>query len=234
MLDVQYGANDNGTNIQTYSANGADAQKFKIVKTSQSGVYGITTKVSGDKKALDVYNFGTSDGVNVCQWSYAAGSNQTWTFEAVQQEAAQTVSNGWYYIKSVHAQKYLQAANNQGGNGVNVEIGTGTGVQGQRWYVTNTGDGYITLKNGNGYMLDVQYGANDNGTNIQTYSANGADAQKFRLEQVKSGVFGITTKVSGGKKALDVYNFGTSDGVNVCQWAYAAGTNQQWTFEPIR
>ena len=234
MLDVQYGANDNGTNIQTYSANGADAQKFKIVKTSKSGVYGITTKVSGDKKALDVYNFGTSDGVNVCQWSYAAGSNQTWTFEAVQQEAAQTVSNGWYYIKSVHAQKYLQTANNQGGNGINVEIGTGTGVQGQRWYVTNTGDGYVTLKNGNGYMLDVQYGANDNGTNIQTYSANGADAQKFRLEQVKSGVFGITTKVSGGKKALDVYNFGTSDGVNVCQWAYAAGTNQQWIFEPIR
>ncbi len=62
--------------------------------------------------------------------------------------------------------KYLQVKNNQGGNSVNVEIGTGTGVRGQKWYVTNTSDGYFTLKNGNGYMLDVQYGANNDGTRI--------------------------------------------------------------------
>jgi endo-1,4-beta-xylanase len=144
-----------------------------------------------------------------------------------------TLQNGWYYIKNVHSQKYLQTAGNAGGNSVNVEIGTGSGVAGQKWYVTNLGDGYITLKNGYGYMLDVEYGANNDGTNIQTYSTNRADAQKFKLMgTTNAGAYGIATKVSGNAKALDVYNWGTSDGVNVCQWTYYGKENQMWIFEP--
>ncbi len=144
-----------------------------------------------------------------------------------------TLQNGWYYIKNVHSQKYLQTAGNAGGNSVNVEIGTGSGVAGQKWYVTNLGDGYITLKNGYGYMLDVEYGANNDGTNIQTYSTNGADAQKFKLMgTTNAGAYGIATKVSGNAKALDVYNWGTLDGVNVCQWTYYGKENQMWIFEP--
>lgn len=143
------------------------------------------------------------------------------------------LQNGWYYIKNVHSQKYLQTAGNAGGNSVNVEIGTGSGVAGQKWYVTNLGDGYITLKNGYGYMLDVEYGANNDGTNIQTYSTNRADAQKFKLMgTTNAGAYGIATKVSGNAKALDVYNWGTSDGVNVCQWTYYGKENQMWIFEP--
>lgn len=142
------------------------------------------------------------------------------------------LSDGWYYIKSTYAQKYLQADDNRGGNSVNVEIGTGTGVAGQKWYLTNTGDGYITLKNGHGYMLDVQYGSADDGANIQTYTANGADAQKFKLASMGNGAYGITTKASGDTKALDLYNWGSSDGTNVCQWTYYAADNQKWIFEP--
>lgn len=147
--------------------------------------------------------------------------------------SAQTLADGWYYIKNINAQKYLQTAGNKGGNGVNVEIGTGTGVAGQKWYVTNLGGGYITLKNGHGYMLDVAYGADENGTNIQTYSSNSADAQKFKLVTTSNaGVYGIVTKVSSDARGLDVYNMGTSDGANVCQWSYYGQDNQLWRFEP--
>ena len=143
-----------------------------------------------------------------------------------------TLSDGWYYIKNIHAQKYLQVTGNSGGNGVNVEIATGTGVAGQKWYLTNTGDGYITLKNGQGYMLDVQYGTDADGTNIQTYSANGADAQKFKLQTTSTGgVYGITTKASSDARGLDVYNWNTADGTNVCQWSYYGSNNQIWRFE---
>ena len=143
------------------------------------------------------------------------------------------LSDGWYYIKNINAQKYLQVDGNRGGNGVNVVIGTGSGVAGQKWYLTNMGDGCITLKNGHGYMLDVQYGEKNAGTNIQTYSANGADAQKFKLMGTSTfGVYGIATKVTNNSKALDVYNWGTSDGVNVCQWDYYGAENQLWKFEP--
>jgi len=144
----------------------------------------------------------------------------------------QTIPNGWYYIKNINAQKYLQVKDNIGGDGVNVEIGTGSGVQGQRWYLSNQGDGYFTLKNGNGYMLDIQYGAKEDGVNIQTYSANGADAQKFKVVKTsEANVYGIVTKVTDGKKALDVYNFGTNDGANVCQWTYYGNSCQKWVFE---
>lgn len=81
MLDVQYGTNSDGTNIQTYQSNGADAQKFKI-KSLGNNQYGILTKVSSDAKSLDVYNFGTSDGANVCQWTFYQNTNQKWIFEA--------------------------------------------------------------------------------------------------------------------------------------------------------
>lgn len=145
--------------------------------------------------------------------------------------AAKTIADGWYYIKNVNAQKYLQVEGNKGANSVNVEIGTGTGVAGQKWCVTNLGNGYVTLKNGNGYMLDVQYGAIDNGVNIQTYQNNNADAQQFKIVNISNGIYGITTKVTSDSKALDVYNFATADGTNVCQWDYAAGVNQQWIFE---
>jgi len=40
-------------------------------------------------------------------------------------------------------------------------ISKGTGDAGQKWYVTNTSDGYVTLKNGYGYMLDLYYGRNE-------------------------------------------------------------------------
>lgn len=142
------------------------------------------------------------------------------------------IPDGWYYIKSPYAQKYLQVENNAAGNNVNVEIGTGTGVKGQKWYVTNLADGYVTLKNGQGYMLDVYYGRNEDGTNIQTHAENGENAQQFKIMSTgQNGVYGITTKISGDTRALDIYNWGTSDGVNVCQWTYFEAENQMWQFE---
>ena len=142
-----------------------------------------------------------------------------------------TLADGWYYIKNVNAQKYLQVADNNGTAGANVVIGTGNGEAGQKWYVTNTDDGYVTLKNGNGGMLDIVYGKNEDGTNIQTYTANGEDAQKFKIVSLGNNQFAIVTKVSSDGKALDVYNFGTSDGANVCQWTYYKNENQIWYFE---
>lgn len=229
MLDVQYGENNDGTNIQTYSANGATAQQFKFVNTSTSGTYGITTRVSSDKKGLDVYNYSKADGTNVCQWTYRGAANQTWVLENA--AAPSSVSDGWYYIKNPNTQKYLTTVSNA--RGANVVISKGTGDAGQKWYVTNTSDGYVTLKNGYGYMLDLYYGRNEDGTNIQVYTANGEDAQKFKLNKTStSGVYGITTKVSNNTKSLDIYDWQSADGTNVCQWTYYTAANQMWSFEP--
>ena len=144
-----------------------------------------------------------------------------------------TLKDGWYYIKGVGSNKYLQVADNKGGNGVNVEIGTGTGVAGQKWYLTNTQNGYVTLKNGQGYTLDVVYGKDEDKANIQTYTANGMSAQEFKiLPTSKSGVYGIVTRCSTDVRGLDVENKGTTDGSNVIQYGYYGAANQTWIFEP--
>lgn len=145
-----------------------------------------------------------------------------------------TLADGWYYIKNVNSQKYLQVANNSGYDGANVEQGTGTGVSGQRWYLTNVGNGYFTLKNATGYMLDVPNGENADGTNIQLWSANGLIPQNFKaVASSVSNAYGVLTNASADTKSLDVYNFSTEDGGNVCQWTYYDNTCQQWVFEAI-
>ena len=144
------------------------------------------------------------------------------------------IADGWYYIKSVSAQKYLQVTKNTGANGQNIEIGTGTGVAGQKWNLVNNSDGTITLTTALGnYMIDVANGSSDNCANIQLYSAYGGDAQRFYLNEVNSGVYTISTKASNGTKYLDISNRSTSDGANVQQYSLTGGTNQQWIFEQV-
>ena len=202
----------------------------KITGLTIWGLADDVTWIKGQKPLL----FSTIGNPKTAYWSVLQAYKDSGVTQATvtPSSSSSTISNGWYYIKNVNAQKYLQVKNNQGGNSVNVEIGTGTGFRGQKWYVTNTSDGYFTLKNGNGYMLDVQYGANNDGQNIQTYSANNANAQRFKAVKIgNSNAYGIVTKISSGKKALDVYNWSKSDGANVCQWSYYGNANQQWIFE---
>ena len=202
----------------------------KITGLTIWGLADDVTWIKGQKPLL----FSTIGNPKTAYWSVLQAYKDSGVTQATvtPSSSSSTISNGWDYIKNVNAQKYLQVKNNQGGNSVNVEIGTGTGVRGQKWYVTNTSDGYFTLKNGNGYMLDVQYGANNDGQNIQTYSANNANAQRFKAVKIgNSNAYGIVTKISSGKKALDVYNWSKSDGANVCQWSYYGNANQQWIFE---
>ncbi len=143
-----------------------------------------------------------------------------------------TLKEGWYYIKNINAEKYLQVKDNKGANGQNVEIGSGTGVAGQKWQLVNKGEGYVTLKNGNGYMLDVANGKDENGTNIQTYEANNTSAQLFKVVPTsEKDVYGIVLKCTTDTKGLDVSNKATTDGANVQAYAYYGGTNQTWVFE---
>ena len=49
--------------------------------TNTKGEYVVATKASNLTKVLDDYNFSTSNGANVCQWSYSGNNNQIWSFE---------------------------------------------------------------------------------------------------------------------------------------------------------
>lgn len=145
------------------------------------------------------------------------------------------VEDGLYYLKSVDSQKYLQVKDNVGANAQNVEIGTGSGADGQKWYVTNQNDGTMTLRSALGsFNLDIGLNEDKDGANVQIYSAWNGQSQKYKLQKTAdSNTFIIRTSTSDYTKALDVYDFGKTDGTNVCQWTYYGNKNQQWVFERI-
>jgi endo-1,4-beta-xylanase len=145
------------------------------------------------------------------------------------------ITDGTYYIKNVNAQKYLQVAGNTGADAQNVELGTGTGVAGQKWTVTNNSDGTVTLKSGLGnFSLDVANAADEDGANVQIYSSWDGDAQKFIIKETSTdGIYQIATKASNGTKNLDGSNYGKEDGTNIQQWSNTTNTNQQWIFEKV-
>ncbi len=147
--------------------------------------------------------------------------------------ATANIEDGVYYIKNVLSNKYLQVADNKGANVQNVEIGTFTGSDGQKWIVKNNNDGTFLLTSALGsYSLDIANGANEDGANVQIYSTWGGDAQKFMAQKTsKNDVFTIGTKASDGTKVLDVYERRTADGTNICQWELNGNTNQQFIFE---
>ncbi len=216
--------------VCTNSPSGTALGYIEVPNTSGAfvEVSSVLSNISGVK---DLY-FVFSGNMELDYWKAVAYSGQPTETDTTVKNYA-TLSDGWYYLKNTNAQKYLQVKDNVGANGQNVEIGTGTGANGQKWYLTNTGNGYVTFKNGLDYMLDVSNGANVDGTNIQIYSPNGMDAQKFKLvPTATSNVYGILTKSSVDTKSLDVYNFGTTDGSNVCEWTYYKNSCQMWVLEP--
>lgn len=192
-------------------------------------------KISGVKNVF----FTMSDDVVISSWQFTEGSSEAsnpQTSPSPENTGSKvTIEDGWYYIKNINAQKYLQVADNTGKAVQNVEIGTGSGVDGQKWYVTNTSDGYITLtsKLGN-FMLDVANGEDVDGANLQIYDAWGGAAQQFAVISTdQDGIYTIGTRSSNLTKVVDVYDHGTTDGTNVCQWTYYGNPNQQWKFEPV-
>lgn len=248
-----YTGSRNGTLIGTISVPNTSGQ-YKTVTANVSNVTGVKDIyfVFQSEMSFDTWKFTGKDGSsspetgnnnntgNTSQTGNNGNTDNTGstgnTGNAGNTSNTETqntlIRDGWYYIQNTNAQKYLQVSNNQAGNAVNVELGSRSGAESQKWYVKNLGNGYITLKNGLGYMLDVVYGRNENGTNIQTYQANGMDAQTFQIKETGTNqVYGILTKASSGTKALDAYNWGTTDGTNICQWTYYGQKNQMFLFE---
>ena len=244
MLDVQNGSTADGTNIRIWTKTGETAQNFKLEETATAGQYSILTMASSGLKKLDVVNAGTLDGTNVQQWADTAHACQHWEFEVISvtgdsgsddtEDSESALDDGWYYIKNLNAQMYLQVDNNMGAIAQNVEIGINTGAAGQKWYLTNKGDGTFTLKSGLGYMLNVENGSSANGANIQIWTESGDAAQLFKLEETATaGQYGILTMASNATGALDVYEWGNTEGSNVCQWTYEGYACHIWEFEPV-
>lgn len=125
LVEVASALQTDGANVQQWSANGHDTQRWLITSTGD-GYYSVINLNSG--KALEVAGASTADGANVAQYEYWSGAGQQW---AISQQA-----DGYYSFINRNSGLSLELYGLDSADGANVEQQTYAGGDGQHWSLT--------------------------------------------------------------------------------------------------
>lgn len=160
-----------GAKIQLQQKTGEDTQKW--IPAAQNvltdGVYRMQTRLN-DSYALAVQNNATNNGANVCISTGTAS-----------QFAVESTDDGYYSIRALHSNNYLNVSGVGQTDGTNViQYNDATIPDNQKWTALPNLDGsYSFVSLCNGLYLDVNGGTVSNGNNVQCWTGNQTDAQKW-------------------------------------------------------
>ncbi len=180
-LDINTGEVKNGQNVQLWSVNYGNAQKWKVEKWVEpprliaDGTYVLLSGIN-DQFALDVNGGGKQpSGTNVQLW----GRNN----RDSQQFEIKHSKDGFYTIRNVGSGRYLDVAGRDMRDGANVAIWDGNGGCNQLWkpMVVDTTKITFVSQCEEGKALDAYGGNAYNGTNIGIWGRNTSGAQKWTL-----------------------------------------------------
>ena len=229
VLDVANGLTTSGANVQLYTDNGTEAQRFKV-EYLDDGYYILTCAHSN--MVLDVANAGQTAGTNVWQCYRNEFDAQQWLVK--------DAGDGYYYLISKCNGLYLDVANGIAANGTNIDVAYGNNSNAQKFkfekyvepvYEQTITDGTYVIKSAinNNYVLDVVGGSQVSGANVQLYENINIASQRFEVKHIGNGYYLITAVHSG--KALDVANGGMTAGTNVWQCNLNNSSAQQWIIQ---
>ncbi len=216
-LDVKGANPSNGTQVQTYTPNGTDAQNFtlKPVETLISeGIYQISPNHTS--KVLDIDGGSRSGGANLQLWSSYGTTAQRFSVHAtgVQNE---------FTIEALCSGLYLTQTD------ANVDQRPAIGTANQLWQAVPSSSGGLSLINkGSGLALDVAGASTADGANVRVYEPNGTPAQSFvfsKTSPIGDGTFFIG---AANGLVLDVSNGSESDGANIQVWKNNNTGAQKW------
>ena len=177
--------NDNESNrtvdqLRTTLLNMPGGYIQKAPTISLSGIYTLSPACAPNS-CLDVADWGSDNETNIQLWEKTGSDNQL--FELVPQ------TDGSYKIVSVYAKKPLDVYRGEALDEQNVQIygDNGADAANQKWWLEEYEDGYYTITSAlsDSMRLDVSAGLEDNGTNIQIYTANDSEAQRWKLTFVR-------------------------------------------------
>ncbi|MDE5935833.1 MAG: RICIN domain-containing protein, partial [Ruminococcus sp.] len=77
LLELDFGKNENGTNIGIFSNTNSDAQLFKMVDNGDA-TYVICIKVTDDNSGIGVVSASKESGANVIEWECNNSDDQKW------------------------------------------------------------------------------------------------------------------------------------------------------------
>ena len=230
-LDLEGGTSKIGTNVEVYTPNYCNWQKFKFTsttiqanKTIESGSYTITTCLNRNK-VIDVEGDIITDKANIEIWENNEGNNQKFIITYL--------NDGYYTIKAFNSNKVLDIKDSSWVSGANVIQTFYTGKDSQKWAIQKIDDSenYYIVNKQSGMVLDIEWSSAKNGTNVEVFEKNNGSNQKFNFiktnfsSTIKDGKYAILS-YSNNKKAVDIAWAATNDGANVNLWD-ANGENNQ-------
>ena len=170
-LDLNQSNTGNGTNIQLFDCNGSSAQKWVY-----NGLYQtIHSGVNSDKCFDAVNGSATTANVNLQLWDCIySNNNQKWVIAD-----ATTVSNvsNMKHIVPVSATSFAVHSHTGAESGSNIQLWTKDNTNtAEQWYFDGLA---IKMRDHQNLCIDLNQSNSNNGNNIQLYTCNGTDAQKW-------------------------------------------------------
>lgn len=218
-----------------YTWDAGVAQLF-VFKEVGNGVYQVTNPNSG--KAVEIAGASAANGATVQQYAVNGTKAQHWSL-------INYGSGNITFVNNASAKAIDIPAGNASVS-VNLQLYTRNGTMAQQWKVSEAksvrgqlddlasqnksvlADGtYAFASAGKGSMvLDVAAGSRADMANVQLYSSNGTNAQRWKVSHDAKGYVTLTNVGSG--KVLDVSGASTALGANVQQYASNGSWAQKW------
>ena len=231
-LDISGGSVNNNANVQLYMRNGSTAQVFKVTHDS-NGYVTFTNVKSG--KVIDVSGGKAGNNKNVQQYASNGSRAQKWIVKK---------SNAGYTIVSAMDSNYvLDLSGGRIENNRNIQLYQSNGSTAQQWTFEKNitererldemaaqnknmmDDGVYYIKNRDvKFALDVASASLNSGANVQLYSLNKTDAQKWLVSHDSKGYVSFKNVNSG----MYLTATGSSNNANVNQQSQSNGYNQKW------
>lgn len=232
VLDISSGSVNNNANVQLYSQNGSNAQAFKVTHDS-NGYITFTNVKSG--KVIDVSGGKVANNRNIQQYASNGSRAQKWI--------VQKSGSGYTIISAMDPNYVLDLSGGRIENNRNIQLYQSNGSTAQQWTFEKNiterecldematqnknmmGDGVYYIKNRDvKFALDVSGGSAYSGANVQLYSLNKTDAQKWLVSHDSKGYVSFKNVNSG----MYLTATGSSNNANVNQQSPSNGYNQKW------
>lgn len=221
-VDLAGASSSNGANIQLYSVNLTDAQKYEFTYLDD-GTYKITNVSSG--LVLDVSGGSLSSGANVQQYTWNGTDAQKWIVISA--------GDGEYQIVNAGSLKALTVDNGTS-NGTNIvqQFDTASSYQTFRLSevpdsaAVSSGQYSIASVSNPNYVMAVEDSSTTSGANICLSSYAGIDGEQFTVTYGSDGTYTFTNVYSGD--LITLYGSGTSNGTNIVQADADSSIAQKW------
>ena len=192
VMDVRGANAQNGSNVQIYSSNASSAQRWQFVKPrterdklDQLAQNARTLMEDGNYiiKTVNLhYVLGTDNNSlnNVIISNLDNSPYQIWTLSHD--------SKGYVSFKNHFTDTYLSVENNSVFNSNNVVLQKWNNSYNQKWIVQINKKGKIMITSAldSNFVLDVQGGSLQNGTNVQIYESNLSNAQQWIFSPIQN------------------------------------------------